>query len=134
MMHLFHSGQPNAPRLISPLAAAYILYNLLSFATLLLEVPTVRLFEKAICSRYYRSHHQPGQFLPSDISESQCKVAPVQDVLANIVGWQLSFNAMAGLLTAAYYGRAAQERGPRVVLFLSAVGITLMLLLVVLIC
>ena len=101
---------------------------------LLLEVPCVRLFEKAICNRYYRFYHQPGQILPSDITESQCKVAPVQDVLANIIGWQLSFNAMAGLLTAAYYGRAAVERGPKAILLLSAVGITLMLLVMVLIC
>jgi hypothetical protein len=134
MMHPIHSGRFNALTLISSLTAAYTLCNLLSFATLILEVPTVRLFEKAVCNRYYRSHHQPGQFLPSDVTKSQCKVGPVQDTLANIIGWQLSFNAMAGLLTLVYYGRAAEERGRKLVLFLSAVGITLMLLVVVLIC
>ena len=82
-------------RLISPLIGAYVLYNALSFATLLLEVPQVRLFERSICRRFYQGSDSvvsPGK----DVDESLCKVAAIQDELATVAGWQLSFNALAG--------------------------------------
>jgi hypothetical protein len=110
-------------RLLSPVVLAFVLYNLLSFATLLLEVPLVRLFEKSICNRYYRQQHPQNPTVAfQDIDESLCKGAPVQNLLATVVGWELSFSAVPGLLTAIYYGYLAEKRGRRLVLFLSVLG------------
>ena len=62
-------------RLRFPVVLAFILYNLLSFATLLLEVPLVRLFEKSICNRYYRQHPQITNVAFQDVVQSLCKGA-----------------------------------------------------------
>ena len=89
------SDNSNRLRIISPIVGAFILYNVLSFATLLLEVPLVRLFERSICNR----HYQGSDTIPDvggDVDESLCKVAAVQDKLATVVGWQLAFGALAG--------------------------------------
>ena len=89
------SDNLNRPRVIPPIVGAFILYNALSFATLLLEVPLVRLFERSICNRHYqRSDTAPD--VGGDVDESRCKVAAVQDKLATMVGWQLAFGALAG--------------------------------------
>ena len=87
-------------KLISPLVSAYVLFNALSFATLLLEVPIVRLLERLICNRYYR--HESSEFNTpgKDIDEALCKLAPIQDKLAIIAGWQISLNALAGQIIA----------------------------------
>lgn len=80
-------------RLIFPLISAYVLYNALWFASLLLEVPQVRLFERSICKRFYQASDSvipPGK----EVDESLCKVAAVQDELATVADWQLSFKSL----------------------------------------
>ena len=76
---------------ISPLVGTYFLYVAGSFASLLLNIPLMRLFERSICNRHYQA-----SVPKKDVDESLCKVAPVQDELAAVLGWQLSFNALAG--------------------------------------
>lgn len=46
----------------------------------------------------------------------------MQNLLATVVGWELSFGAIPGLLTAIYYRYLAEKRGRRLVLFLSVLG------------
>lgn len=42
--------------IINPLLLTFSVYFLVSFATQLLELPLVRLFEDVICNVYYRQH------------------------------------------------------------------------------
>lgn len=128
--------------------AAYILYNALSFATLLLEVPLVRLFERSICNRHFLYN---SSLHGNEIDETRCKIKTVQDQLSRIVGLHFSFNAIpgnslsvttletvkilkivTGLLLALFYGKLAERYGRRLVLFLSAVGIVGMWIWIVL--
>ena len=79
------------------LIAPVVLYFLNSFGTLFVEVPTVRLFERSICQRYYR-YRTPFISLPSDPQddEAACKVAQIQSTLGNAVGWKLALDALPG--------------------------------------
>ncbi|RMZ90263.1 hypothetical protein DV736_g2530, partial [Chaetothyriales sp. CBS 134916] len=117
----------------STIVAAYVLYFAVTFATLLLEIPLVRLFERSICTRYYHASVHEST-LGNGVDESLCKVAAIQDELSMVVGWQMSFNALAGLLTAIYYGRLAERKGRKHVLLLSSSGMILMFVWVVVVC
>jgi hypothetical protein len=66
----------------------FALYTLFGFTVMLLEVPNVRLFERAICVRHYKD---------TDVDEAACKKAAIQNTLSNIVGWKFSFDACAGM-------------------------------------
>jgi hypothetical protein len=68
----------------------FALYILSAFATLLLEVPIVRLTEQAICNRHFQD------LGARDIEEVACKISEIQDLLAKIVGWKMSFDALPG--------------------------------------
>src|SRR5881392_948541 len=81
----------------SPLAFPFALYFLVSFAIQLVEVPTVRLLESAICNRYYRSIGNATVSIFNDVDESSCKISVVQGQLANVVGWKMSFDAIPGI-------------------------------------
>ena len=79
------------------------------FAKHMIEVPTIQLFEQAICNRYYsnQSLHLP---LPApDIDETLCKVPAIQKELATLTGLKFTFDALPGLLTALYYGSIADR-------------------------
>ena len=81
----------------SLLVSTFILYFCVTFAIQLLEVPIVRLFENAICDRYYRSVESASFHIHSDIDEKACKISGVQDELAKLVGWKVSFDALPGI-------------------------------------
>jgi hypothetical protein len=68
----------------------FALYILSAFATLLIEVPIVRLTEQALCNRHFRTIGTSG------IEEAACKIPEIQDLLAKIVGWKMSFDALPG--------------------------------------
>lgn len=76
---------------VSRRACPYHLYTLFGFAVMLLEVPIIRLFERAICDRHFRSVAR------SAIDEGACKIPEVQDLLAKVVGWKMSFDALPGM-------------------------------------
>lgn len=78
------------------LTLTFILYFLVTFAIQLIEVPTVRLFETAICDRYYRSVENTSRYILGDIDETSCKVPVVQNELTKVVGWKVSFDAIPG--------------------------------------
>lgn len=80
----------------SPFLVPSILACLITFGIDLLAVPSTRLIEQSVCTRYYRSsgaNHMSGGFDPP---ESTCKVPKVQDLLALIVGWKKSLDAIPG--------------------------------------
>ena len=85
-------------RLSKPLTLPFVATVLVSFATLLLEVPTVRLIESSICNRYYSSADNATYIAGEQVDESACKVPQVQSLLANLVGWKISFDAIPGIL------------------------------------
>ena len=85
-------------RLSTPLTLPFVAYILISFATLLLEVPIVRLIEGSICNRYYSSADNATYIAVEQIDESACKVPQVQSLLAKLVGWKMSFDAIPGTL------------------------------------
>lgn len=109
---------------------------LISFAKHIIEVPTIRLFEIAICNRYYRNSQAlgPSIFNGGLIDESNCKLPQIQNELAFLVGWRFSFDALPGILTALIYGRLADRIGRRTVLFLSCVGLLGSLVWIVVVC
>lgn len=78
--------------------ATFVAYILISFATLLLEIPTVRLIEGSICNRYYSFADNATYIAVEQVDESACKVPQVQSLLAKLVGWKMSFDAIPGIL------------------------------------
>ena len=78
------------------------------FAKHMVEVPTIKLFEQAICNRYYadQSIHRRA---PPDVDERYCKVPAIQKELAMLTGLKFTFDALPGLLTALYYGSIADR-------------------------
>ena len=74
------------------LANLFSIHIAFAFTNFLLEVPLFRLFEQAICNRYYRTLSSPG----TPIDEAECKIPEIQDFLAKVVGWKMSFDALPG--------------------------------------
>ena len=75
----------------------------------MVEVPTIKLFEQAICNRYYADQSVRLRLTALDIDEGLCKIPPIQDELANLTGLKFTFDALPGLLTALYYGSIADR-------------------------
>ena len=96
------------PILICTFALQFCTY----FAKHSIEVPTIKLFEQAICNRYYSEEAIHRQATP-DIDERLCKVPAIQDELATLTGLKFTFDALPGLLTALYYGSIADRYDAR---------------------
>ena len=78
------------------------------FAKHMVEVPTIKLFEQAICNRYYSEEAiQPPSAL--DVDESFCKIPAIQKELATLTGLKFTFDALPALFTALYYGSIADK-------------------------
>lgn len=103
----------------------FCLQFLFNFSRYIVEIPLIRLFEIAICNRYFDARA---------IKEEECKVPPIQDDLAMIVGWRFFFDAIPGLLTAIFYGRLADRNGRRIVLLLSCSGLLCSLVWMIVVC
>ena len=103
----------------------FCLQLLLNFSKYIIEIPVIRLFEIALCDRYYKQKH---------VAEKLCKISPIQNDLAIIVGWRFFFDALPALLTAIFYGQVADRQGRRVVLFLSCLGLLCGLVWIVTVC
>ena len=75
----------------------------------MVEVPTIKLFEQAICNRYYFDQSMHPRLTASDIDEGSCKIPAIQIELAALTGLKFTFDALPGLLTALYYGSIADR-------------------------
>ncbi len=116
------------------LICTFCLQFLNYFAKHMVEVPSIKLFEQSICNRYYASK---GGLFPATngtVDESLCKIQPVQDELAQLVGLKFTFDALPGLLTALYYGSIADRFGRRLVLALCGIGIMCSLAWILFVC
>lgn len=78
------------------LLCTFALYFLASFAKHVIEVPFIALLEQTICAQYYRHHGNPTVHDTQEFAGRLCKVVSVQDKLATVVGWKLSFDAAPG--------------------------------------
>ena len=75
----------------------YVLNLLFRFAYSLLEVPTVRMIEYAICHRQVDEVKLDVMTILSKASETSCKAAAIQGQVASTVGWKMSFDAIPGV-------------------------------------
>ena len=126
----------------TPIILIQLMIFLSAMGVVISFAPRTRLFEDIICRKYYAIHNGTTEtatgisttaLLSSTVthfdtsqqappSESQCKIAPVQDALAELFGWQAFFDGIPGLLLAMYFGVLADKRGRSGVLFRSLLG------------
>jgi len=66
------------------------------FAKHMVEVPMIKLFEQAICNRYYDTHGNLSTPALGSINEHLCKIPPIQNELAGLVGLKFTFDALPG--------------------------------------
>lgn len=81
--------------------------------------PQTRLFEDILCRQYYSRNAGDALGLAR---EDGCKISAVQDVVAQLFGWQTFFDGIPGLVLAMYFGVLADTRGRSAVLFWSMAG------------
>ncbi|SMQ53072.1 unnamed protein product [Zymoseptoria tritici ST99CH_3D7] len=89
------------------------MFLLFRFAHFLLEVPTVRMIEHAIC-------HERIQSVDPD--ESACKTALIQRQVSNVLGWKICCDAIPGVISVIYSMRLARRYGHCNVLSLCCIG------------
>ena len=75
----------------------------------MVEVPTIKLFEQAICNRYYSDQNIYPRLTASNIDEGSCKIPAIQIELATLTGLKFTFDALPALSTALYYGSIADR-------------------------
>lgn len=102
IIHVVKTFLRDNPIVICTFALQFCTY----FAKHMVEVPTIKLFEQAICNRYYHSAHHRST---PDIDEGLCKIPAIQDELATLTGLKFTFDALPALLTALYYGSIADR-------------------------
>lgn len=105
-------------------ASVFIVWFLLEFGLLALHVPGSRLFERAVCRRYYRDEPSMGgsYHVLGEIDEHLCKISPIQQEVALLVGWRDSFLAIPSIFTAVFYGSLADRYGRKPILLLAGTG------------
>ena len=112
------------------LICTFCLQSCTYFAKHIVEVPLIRLLEEAICNKYYASNRGLVKDASTSIDEAMCKIPPIQNKMATIVGLKFTFDALpgktccvdilinsmtlkcdmdVGLLTALYYGALADR-------------------------
>lgn len=62
----------------------------------MVEVPTIKLFQQAICNRYHTSHGDYLALNRLDTDEQLCKIPAIQDELALLTGYKFTFDALPG--------------------------------------
>ena len=120
----------NNPILVSTFCLQFLNY----FAKHMVEVPTIKLFEQAVCNRYYKSAEHDSPFEGPSVEERHCKIPPIQNELTELTGLKFTFDALPALFTALYYGSIADRFGRRLVLALCCIGNIFALLWILFIC
>lgn len=94
----------NRKQYIRLLVCAYAVFTLTGFAGMLLDVPLVRLLERAACQDYYLKHPQLSSpssnavtLFSNTIDETRCKLVPIQSRVATLLGGKAAFDAGAGM-------------------------------------
>lgn len=87
--------------------------------------PRLRLFESVICTRHYLVHDPSRVDDHGAVPEQLCKIDPVQDKLAQVLGWQFFFDSVPAILLPIPYGYLADKYGRKWFLVLALAGLTL---------
>lgn len=56
----------------------------------------IKLFEQAICNRYYAAHDDLWYETGGPVEERLCKIPEIQNELAGLVGLKFTFDALPG--------------------------------------
>lgn len=91
----------------------------------LYAVPRVRLFESIVCNRYYEQTDPTGLGLDGTVPEPLCKLDPIQDEVARILGWQYLFDSIPAILLPIPYGYLADKQGRKWILTWAMAGFAL---------
>ncbi|KAK0730321.1 major facilitator superfamily domain-containing protein [Lasiosphaeris hirsuta] len=92
-----------------------VIVFLLELGSGMAVAPTISIMERIICRQM--QGHGTGLFDDCDL-----KANPVQDYLAMLLGWQLTFESIPGLLCAVPYGILSDRWGRRPVFLLGVIG------------
>ena len=84
--------------------------------------PRVRLFESVVCTHHYLKEDPSIVNGDGSVPEHFCKVNPVQDKVAFVLGWQVFFDSIPAILLPIPYGYIADKNGRKWVLFLALIG------------
>ena len=63
------------------------------FISALIELPTIRLFEAAVCREYYQVHTVSNT---DDNTQYSCNIASIQDDVAMLIGIKAALDTMPG--------------------------------------
>lgn len=91
----------------------------------LYAAPRVRLFESVICTGHYLQVDPSLVDRDGAVPEHLCKVNPVQDKLASILGWQSFIDSIPAILLPIPYGYLADKHGRKWILILAMTGYTM---------
>ncbi|KAI8938149.1 hypothetical protein NX059_005815 [Plenodomus lindquistii] len=112
----------------------FALISIIDVGAFLADPPKTRVFEANICLGYYREH-DPSVIGDNDsIPEKLCKVDAIQQKLAMIFGWQVTFDVIPGILLAVPLGALADRVGRKWIFAASLMGLQLNSAWVLLIC
>ena len=73
---------------------------LLEIGDYMLRAPSIRLMEDILCRQYYDSQGDASVDLTLPIPEENCKIAPIQEKLAMLRGWDSTFSCIPGIVLA----------------------------------
>ncbi|POR33116.1 MFS general substrate transporter [Tolypocladium paradoxum] len=118
-----------------PIIIMLTMLGLDALSNVMCLAPQTQLFEQIVCRKHYSSTLEPSALqFNSTIFENRCKAPEVQDVVAQLFGWQACFDGIPGLLLAMYFGVLADKHGRRPVMFLSKIGMLLAMSWVLFVC
>lgn len=108
-----------------PIAVMFLLTLVSDIGYFVSIAPQTRLYEDLVCRRYYSERPQMLVVQPAsgDPEEAQCKVPGVQDLVAELLGMQIFFDSIIGILFGICFGALADRIGRRPVLTLSTTGV-----------
>jgi hypothetical protein len=87
--------------------------------------PKVRLFESVVCTKHYLGQNPSLVGIDGSVPEHLCKIDPVQDRVATILGWQQFFDSIPAMLLPIPYGYLADKHGRKWIIVLSFMGYAL---------
>ncbi|KAH6648823.1 major facilitator superfamily domain-containing protein [Truncatella angustata] len=88
----------------------------------LFAAPRVRLFESVACTDYYSTVDPSLIGRDGQVPERLCKVDPVQDKVASILGWQFFFDSLPAILLPVPFGYLADQYGRKWIMTLAMMG------------
>ncbi|KAI0533768.1 hypothetical protein GGR58DRAFT_97269 [Xylaria digitata] len=93
------------------------------------------MIEYAACEREPNlAPHANNSYTQSGPNDRRCNIPSVQTQISTITGWKLSFDALAGLVSIAYFSHVAEKHEHRLVLTLCCFGYLCSLVWLTLVC